>query len=774
MKSIIYLILMTLPLLSTELTLNRYQDNNQSIDIYHLTDTKSISCRMEYGDGFDKVIRCKLTQKMRTERSTRKDPYFDIKFTEDEVIFVAKKYIKLLAIDDNLIVNSIVDQKDKYQHWAIIGALKEPQLFKNKSIKEFNYPITYQETLSPYIGALDLNGEPIMKSKGASILGKVRNAYQNGEYANVIKECDNYTKRYDDTFSGDIKLYKIRSLDKLAENEITKYQELQDITFEWIADNASNEHIPEAYMFIAKSFYKLGRLADGDKYLNILKSGFKDDISTQKAQLVFADTIYKNVKRRSEALTIYKDILYATKDLDTATLAAMKIANVYLDFKKPEKAEKIYEKVLKSSQEYLGSNVGASYAIAQRFADEKKYDLAIETAKILLLSGDQRDKESIVKDLAYWYELKASRDNAIMLYQEYLKTYPNGKHVEFVREHLDGLLIHADEQNMTKKLLDLDNLIQKYQGNEIAKKALDRKVEILYDLKEYKQILEMKALLDQNDTRGYVYKSAQELFSRALERDDCPQAIGFKDDYNLTQKTFEDEKLFQCMVQQLRFNEAQTIAQPHIKSKNLQEKMNWLYNIAKVYKRLGKNKKTVLAGTDVMRLSNALGVRKYNDILYTVTAAYYDLREYEGMLKTVQSIEKEFAGDYRNVDLFMKVVRYAQKSKNNMLLLNYAKKVIALQKRYKITAYSPKIEIAYAHGLKKIGQNKQARNEVMKLLTKKLTDAQKAEVLYLAGELSILLKEEEAAKGFFTKCGEIVKDSAWQKLCAENLALLID
>ncbi len=45
-------------------------------------------------------------------------------------------------------------------------------------------------------------------------------------------------------------------------------------------------------------------------------------------------------------------------------------------------------------------------------------------------------------------------------------------------------------------------------------------------------------------------------------------------------------------------------------------------------------------------------------------------------------------------------------------------------------------------------------------------------MLYIAGKLSLKLGKESESKEFFMKCGEIVDDSSWQKLCAENLKLL--
>jgi len=107
-----------------------------------------------------------------------------------------------------------------------------------------------------------------------------------------------------------------------------------------------------------------------------------------------------------------------------------------------------------------------------------------------------------------------------------------------------------------------------------------------------------------------------------------------------------------------------------------------------------------------------------------------------------------------------------------MLILNYAKKIIALQKKYKLHVYTPKIEIIYINALKKIGKPKVALQEAKKIRLENLNDIQKAELLYLEGDLSIVLGDKGSAKSYFLQCGEIVEDNAWQKMCAEHLKLL--
>ena len=109
-----------------------------------------------------------------------------------------------------------------------------------------------------------------------------------------------------------------------------------------------------------------------------------------------------------------------------------------------------------------------------------------------------------------------------------------------------------------------------------------------------------------------------------------------------------------------------------------------------------------------------------------------------------------------------------------MLIVSYAQKIIALQKMHKISDYSPMVELDYINALKRLKQYSKALKEDIKLIYMKLTDVQRANVLYIAGELSLKTGKTKEAKEFFIKCGDIVEDSSWQRLCAENLKLLED
>ncbi len=773
MKNLIYLILLFENIFAADLVLNRYEDDGQSIDIYHLVDNKNISCEQEYGIGFEKIIKCKLSDKLKKDISKRQDTYFDIEFNNNEVKFYAKSYVKLLPIDQKLINKELIKKPLYYKHWVIIGAKKEPKILHEKSIKEFNFPITLSKHKTPYISALDLNAEPIKHKKGAIVLSQIKKLYKMKKYKALISKSDEYLKKPHDSFSSDISLFKLRALVNLARLHAQDYTTVSQDASDWIAQNPSNEHIPEVYKYIIESYFARGRLVKGEKYLNILKSAFPNSKDTQQAEIKFADAIYKTKKRRKEALKIYKNVLYSTKDLDTASLSAMEIAKTYLDFKEPGKAKKIVEKVFKSNKIFIQKESTKSYDLAKRFMIYEKYDISIKILRELMKNKKDPNLQSYMKNLALSLEKSGDNDNAINLYTQYIKKYKKGKYIAFAKEHLDGLMINTNENNLTKKMFFLDKLLKKYKQTPLYKNALREKIKLLNKQKDYEKILKLKDTMLENGLGNELNQSMGMYVYDLLDKKECKKAVSLQISYKLKITKNYDEKYYHCLLKTGKYKEALKLSQKYVNSTDLNEKLKWLYLTIKVYKKLDQNKKVVLAGEEVLKLSKILHKNKYEDVLYDIATAYYNLNSYDDlMLRTVQKIEKKFPQNIKNIDLFMKIVRYGEKKKNTMLILNYAKKIIALQKKYKLHVYTPKIEIIYINALKKIGKPKAALQEAKKIRLENLNDIQKAELLYLEGDLSIVLGDKGSAKSYFLQCGEIVEDNAWQKMCAEHLKLL--
>ena len=223
MKYLIYLIFFLTHSFAAQLTLNRYEENNQSVDIYHLIDSNIISCQQEYGKGFEKIIRCSLSHAVQLDKNHRNDTYFEILFEKNDVIFKAKRYVKILPIDDKLIDKTVVTREKGYHHWVIIGSRYKPEIVEENKRQKFNFPVKYAKKETPYIGALDLNGEPIKNKKSAIYLSKIKKLYGQKKYETILKLIDQYQSHDDNTFYSEIELYKLRALAGVAKLQREKY-----------------------------------------------------------------------------------------------------------------------------------------------------------------------------------------------------------------------------------------------------------------------------------------------------------------------------------------------------------------------------------------------------------------------------------------------------------------------------------------------------------------------------------------------------------------------
>jgi tetratricopeptide (TPR) repeat protein len=313
----------------------------------------------------------------------------------------------------------------------------------------------------------------------------------------------------------------------------------------------------------------------------------------------------------------------------------------------------------------------------------------------------------------------------------------------------------------------------KYPNDSVYKKALLEKARTYVKNKKFRELFEIKDLLEANGGKDILKSAAKKMVENDLKNDRCKSAIYMSQEYNVTIAENNQKKFFECLSRLGKYKQALAISKSYVDHKDLSIKLYWLYQTLQMYSKLGNSIKVLELSEDIEKLSGLLKIDNYNDIAYNKVEAYFDLRSNdELMLQEVKKVEKLFPNDIKNIDLFSKVVRYAKKNKNDTTIAIYTKKIIDLQERYKLNDYSPLVELDYINALKRLKQYDKALKEDLKLLYVKLTDKQKANVLYVAGELSLKLDKIVEAREFFTKCGEIVDDSAWQGLCAESLKLL--
>ncbi len=777
MKNIISLILFAIYANSASLILNEAKDDNQTFSIIHVVDDKDFICKKTITKDFKDIVICSFS-KIVTPSIYESNRDFIIKSNSNDINIIPKAKVNLYRLqEDFAITNKIIfDIKKAGKHWIIVGYKDKISLLQNSNKDGLDFDIEYQDKEIPYVGSLGLDGLPITQRRDASQMSQVRNSYENKNYDTTIQLANKILDENSGSFSHESKLYKIRAMDKLAwtQRSSIDLNEMIDLSKEWIEENPSSRNLPEVLMYIAKVYYKLGHLKSGDDYTNILKEEFKDSKFTQQARLHRADRLYQNRKRRKEAIKIYKDVLYVTKDVDIATVASIKLAEKYLDFGRVQKAKKYYEKVLNANEKYIQKNIKQSYSFAKKFAKEKEYEIAIKILSSLIgVVKDDELKDEMYKNLAYWYELSGDKDASFVLYRQYLKEFKDGKFVDFVKQRLDKGMLDIDEKNQTKKMKDIDNILANYKDDPIYKKALLEKAKIYVENNNYAKLFELEKQLRAIGGEKFLKSAAMIKISEDLKNDNCKDAIYLSDEYNVTVKRNYQKKFYNCLMRYAQYKKALDISSKHLNDTDMNERLDWMYKTVKVYSKLDKNKSVIVLGEDVEKLASLLHANRYLDIAYEKANAYYNLDGYDDlMLKEVRKIEKMFPNDIRNVDLYSKVLRYAKKRKDDLLIVSYAKKLIRLQKLHNIKDYTPIVELDYINALKRLKRYDKALKVDIDLLYKKLNDVQRANVLYLAGELSLKTNKEKEAREFFIKCGEIVEDSSWQRLCAESLKLL--
>ena len=779
----IFLIFIPVYLISGTLALNVIRDNNKTYSIMHIEDNETIKCDVKMNSDFKDQVICQFKNTLTKHDEPLENRYFTIDFFNNKIIVTPKHHFEYYPMKKSFIKDSTIDTYKglSYSHWVVVGFKGKSTLYTKKKSDGLSFPIAFKNNTYPSIGELDFDLNPINKNINANAIVKIKELFRDKKYEKALKEIDFLLSEEKSTFTHEAKLYKVRILDKIindskSKNDVLDPLEIIDLAQEWIEENPSNINLPEMYMYIAKTYLKLGRSSKAKKYLDILDNEYKKNRYNFLAKLANADKIYK-VKDKDDAIKRYKEVLYNTDDFDIASMAALKLANAYVQKKNIDKAKIFFNKVLTANEPFVKSHADEAYTLAKTFAENNESNTSVVIATLLQkdIKNSELNEDELKKNIAYWYEKTKNNDKAIELYKAYLDVETYGKYRDFISERLDKVMLNTDEKNETKKLAYLETIMIKYKEDAIYAKALLVKANIFLKNLEYEKILEMKSDLEKYGGDALLSEVAKKQLAIYFGAKKCKEALKLETEYNLTVAPSQEEQAYDCYSKLHEYEKALAISKAKMKSEALADKLKWTYNTAKIYIKQGKNKALILAADDVDKLQKIVNTNKYNDLIYDKIQAYYHLGGYdELMLREVQRCERVFPNSVKNLDVFEKVLLYAKKRKDILLIINYAKKMIDLQEKYNLKTYTPKLELDYIEALRTKKSYNKALDEDIKLLYKKLNDKQRAHVLYIAGDLSEKVKKIKEAKEFYTKCGEIVDDTAWVELCSENLQILED
>lgn len=796
MKSLLIFLLVSVQLCALEIVLNSGKESKVTYAILHLIDGEPFYCEA-LSDAFDKKkYVCKVNRPIQKQIEPKSMKYAEINFFEkDGAFYIAvdpKMVSRLVPVEDVLYDTKEILKKPKaerYTHWTILFEEK-PLYEEKKTYDSLDFPIVYPKTQMPYVGALDLNGKPISyaQSKDIQLYLDIKKEFEKGDYQSVIKNVKRILTLYPSSiFRSELELYQIRSMDALLSKRTEDSPELSfnendlvDVAKRWSKEFTSDENLPEVLMMLTKAYIKLGSKSDTNYFLDILVSEHPDNLFTKKTILLYADNLYKK-KEKDKAMGLYMDVLYSAQDLDVASEAAIRLSDYQMDAGKMKEAKEYLLKVLNVNEKFLLKDPMASYKLAKRLYEHKLYDLAARISDLLLASlpKNAENKELLLKESGDWHAKANEIDAANARYQEYLAAYKNnGEFTNAVSESLDALFFKTKENNETVLENYYDKLIEKY-SNDIGQKALLEKANLLFKQKRFTDVLALEEALSKVPDNfeikpaELIYGSAKALALNALQKEDCQEMINFVEQYKLQLSDMNnDAALFKCFMRTSRFDRAHELSSTHLKDKALQSRYEWAQREVQVLFRLGKYKEAIDLKEDLKTLTFSLHQKIDLQTIRDLFFSYMKLNNLDGAASLAESIKLLYPNDTSAMDMYYEVVKVANESKNDLLLVKYAELIISMQKQFKTAVYTPSVELSYIDSLKRLGRDSEALKVVEELLPKIFNNKDKIRALYQAGELTMKLQQMDKAKNYFTQCVAVNENSSWKTICQQNLELL--
>jgi hypothetical protein len=789
-KIFLITILFLSSLLSVEIEIREGREGEDKFSTLNLRSPEPVNCEKSLND-FEQisVVECQFSKIYGKNLKSFSNSFFDVRVSENgknTIVKIEPRYNSVLYSSDQDLINieAFTPRKDVEfaKHWLIIGfKTAKPPFIAGKNLynpKTINFPIDLKYHKVPFIGALDINGQPIPESSSddMELYMELREDYNDGNYRRTIDLANKLLKTYPHTlFKAEIVLYQIRSLFKLH-----AYNKIVNISKDFLRNFSADVAVPEVLMYAGYVHSRLGLLSHAKYYFERLFNEHKDSEYRNMGFVYYGDDRMQVGKERY-GVRLYKQALFNTKDLEIATQASYRLGKFYLKDLKGEEGAGFFQKVVVGNPSFYQRDVGKSYKIATELAYFKQFETASNIMRILLDGKDYRqidNYEPMLKDFALWLDMAGEVEEAFGEYSRYLDFYNYGMFDTLVRQNRDKLLFRRDETNQTKVFANHNKLIKRYGlQSEIGKQAIYEKGLLLHDTGEFQMVLSIEeemlsAKKTYPDVERIIKSSAENLSVEKLRDSKCEESIELVNKYDLVLPETEDYKLYDCSVKTGKYQLGEDISLRNVKLGK--DTLEWTYKYSQILYKTGRYKEFLDVSDEVLNLMKADQSDKYLDIYYDRFQSFDILRMEDEVLETAQKLETIFKDTYRNLQPFKRAVAIGKKRRDLMLIEKYGYKVIEIQEKLASFVESPDIEFLLIASLKEQNKIKETIDVATRLLNRKssLQENEIARGYYELGIAYQTLDEIEKAKDSFKNSSESAPSNVWGKLSAEYLELL--
>jgi len=780
----ILLAFLSLNAFALEISVESAKDNFQKYSILQIFNDEAFVCQ-DIKNDFEDVVEviCAFNKKPRESLPHLQNDFFTItSFIKKETFFISIKPIKKLKlyaeIFDLTKDDTVFKAKVSYaKRWTIIGYSEQLPIIKEEEPSELamNFPFYLDQDKLPYVGSLDLKGNPVHIKKVEDVKDylKIKRYFVKGLYNESLELIEETLQNYPNTlFKSELLYYKIKAYAKLKD-----YDSVIEYAKEYLREYSSDENIPEVLSLMAYAYAKLGQSSDADYFFDRLFSEHKGSVYAQWGY-IYKGEMLEASGGTTKAVEYYKKALYETKNLQVAASAAYHLANILLATK-PAQAAKYAMKIIKADAKYFMKNIQKSMDMMYAFAEAGKYKTAAAIADAMLKSmGPSYDEyEELLKNKALWLAKTDDKKAAIAAINDYLKKFPDGDFVTDIEALKDELLFDREDLNATQKLYEYDKLIKEYMPDAIAKRALYEKAKLLLQEKKYKEVLALKEQLLALDSDIYpdvlelVKEAAKGMMQDSLDEKRCKSVLSIANDYNITLSKEWEDGVYQCAMRGGDFKLAKNIVSQNLHAKDINERKKWLFRYIKIDYETGNYTELISAANDLLALIDQAKSSPYKEVYRYLFDAYERLGQKEKMIETMAQIDDIFGLDYKDIDRYAAMVALGSELNDTNMIIKYAKKIMQIQKRAQAHPQSPFVEFALYDAYMKMQDYQKALSVIKSLDNVTLTKEQRARAKYLLGMVLDRLKRGKAAKKAYKEAIEADANSAWAKLARTALEL---
>ena len=781
----ILFISLCVPSFALEISVDSAKDDFIKYSTLHLNAATPFSCQAIKND-FDittKVV-CAFSKKPSQNIKNFQNDFFRVStMLKKDTFFIIIKPIYKLKLFSNIFdltkdTTVFSAEASSAKSWTLLGYKKKMPLLKKEKEQSdiaLDFPFYLNKDKLPYVGSLDLQGNPVYIKKVEDVKEylNVKKLYKQQQYDDCLDSIDDVLNSYPNTlFKAELLYYKIKVYNKLKD-----WEDLISSSKTFLREYSSSDNVAEVLSLIAKSYAKLSQSTDADYFFDRLFSEHTQSVFAQWGYIYKGDMLVDNGANK-EAQKYYAKALSKTQSLEVAATAAFRLANILLSSSKKEAAQYAM-KIVEAKPSFFAQDLKASQKMMNSFADMGDYKTAAAIAGALLkgINASYDAYEELLKDKALWLAKTEDKKAALKAINEYMKKFPDGDYIDIVENVKNELFFDVSDLNASARLSEYNRLIQEYKNETIGEKALYEKAKLLLKEKKYSKVLALKNALSKLDEDSYkgivslIKEAATGNMKRALEKKDCMEVLTISQEYNITLSDKWDDGVYACAMKGGDFSLSKTIAIKNLKVKSVKARKKWLYRYIKVAFATGNYTDVIDAAKDLITLIANDKKSPYLDVYRILFDTYQRLENRDGMIKSMLKIEKIFGWSYKDIDRYVAMINVGDAMHDNSIIIKYASKIMQIQKKSNSYPQTPFVEFTlYQAYMSKEEYNK--AYEVIKSLDKReLNAADRARQKYLLGNvLSNLWRDEEAKKAYEASIAAD-KNSSWAKLSQSALKI---